>query len=45
MKCDFCHEEMDTNETGIFLLEEKMGGHILCAMKAQKKIEEKEQDK
>lgn len=33
MKCDFCSKEMDQNETGYFILEEKKGGHILCVIK------------
>ncbi len=32
VNCDFCHEDMDIDETGYHILEENKGGHILCAV-------------
>jgi hypothetical protein len=40
MKCDFCEKEMDRDETGIMLLEHKMGGHMLCAMRFSEALKE-----
>ena len=33
MRCDFCGKEMDQDETGIMLLEFRIGGHMLCAIR------------
>lgn len=33
LRCDFCGEEMDRNETGMFILALEKGGHISCARK------------
>ncbi len=36
MKCDFCDKEMDVDETGIMLMEYRMAGHMICAIRVLK---------
>ncbi len=43
MLCDFCNKEMDTDETGIMLMEHRLAGHMICAIRFQE--EEKEDEK
>ena len=39
MRCDFCDEQMEQDEIGLFLVDEQRGGHIECGWKRLKELQ------
>lgn len=37
MRCDFCKQWMESDETGLFCMRHEMGGHLSCAYNHFKK--------
>ncbi len=42
MRCDFCNKPMGDDETGIMLMDYRLGGHLICALNF--KADEKEME-